>query len=46
MLDYMDDVLMAEKFVERHGREPDADELAAFVIDYRAAMCDRDEGER
>ena len=46
MLDYMDDVLMAEAFFERHGREPDADELAAFVVDYRAAMCDRDEGER
>ena len=46
LIDYTDEVLMAERYVERHGREPDADELAAFVVDYRAAMCDRDEGER
>ena len=40
MIDYTDDVLMAERYVERHGREPTADELAEFVVDYRAAMCD------
>jgi len=40
MIDYTDEVAMADLFFERNGREPTPDELADFMVEYPAYRAD------